>query len=318
MVFRVQVDFSPAYELVCSLEAYTNKQAHRTLDLGPAWVERAYHKLRPEAAAEIGRATSCDFVGLLVPLIFQCPGERGAWGFLRWANTLSPAELQQKSGPYWPADHERVEDAIASRDLIIHLLRLWLKQYFSGLDPSILSGLDADAKMRRATLTSTAAEIVEAATGGILLDSSLGLEMVVLVPQYHFRPLNLLCEFGKTLFIMYPTGTVPAGLQEPSVLLLRLTRSLADPNRLRVLRILSEGARTLAEIGEAIGLSRSTVHHHIVTLRAASLVRVHLSSGPARFSLRQGALDEQLGQLRGFLARRRENVATGGEGHHAG
>ena len=73
---------------------------------------------------------------------------------------------------------------------------------------------------------------------------------------------------------------------------MRLTHALSDESRLRMLRFVADGPCTLTEVARFIGLSQPTVHHHLVQLRAAGLVRVHFAvSGPSRYSLRPHALD---------------------------
>ena len=52
------------------------------------------------------------------------------------------------------------------------------------------------------------------------------------------------------------------------------------------------------------GLAKSTVHHHLVVLRSAGLVRVHAYQGGGltdTYSLRPHALDDLDRRLRAFL-----------------
>ncbi|MBV8716454.1 MAG: helix-turn-helix transcriptional regulator, partial [Chloroflexi bacterium] len=71
---------------------------------------------------------------------------------------------------------------------------------------------------------------------------------------------------------------------------------------LRILRFVADGPRTLTEVARFIGLSQPTVHHHLVQLRAAGLVRVHfVANAPSRYSLRPHALDQLSDQLGRYL-----------------
>jgi DNA-binding transcriptional ArsR family regulator len=54
--------------------------------------------------------------------------------------------------------------------------------------------------------------------------------------------------------------------------LLALGRALADPKRVEILALVGRGVGRAAELVDATGLTRSTVHHHLAQLRAAGLI----------------------------------------------
>jgi DNA-binding transcriptional ArsR family regulator len=87
----------------------------------------------------------------------------------------------------------------------------------------------------------------------------------------------------------------------------RLTHALSDESRLRMLRFLANGPATMTEVARFAGLSQPTVHHHLVQLRAAGLVRIHFTlSSPTRYSLRPHALDVLAQQLGAYLTPSKE------------
>ncbi len=53
-----------------------------------------------------------------------------------------------------------------------------------------------------------------------------------------------------------------------------LAKSLADANRLRILRFLADGRQSVSRIVEALELSQPLVSHHLRELRRALLVEV--------------------------------------------
>jgi len=80
--------------------------------------------------------------------------------------------------------------------------------------------------------------------------------------------------------------------------------ALSDESRLRILRFLASGSRDFTEIVRFSGLAKSTVHHHLVILRAAGLVRVlvrHSGDSAETYELRPYAIDTLGEQLRAFL-----------------
>lgn len=182
----------------------------------------------------------------------------------------------------------------------------WNDEYFSAIDPAILTGLAAEAAATAALVeTMEPLALVEQATNGVVFVPEPRPETVLLIPQYHYRPWNLFSTFRDLRIIQYPVDAVPAAPGELPPGLMRLTRALSDDSRLRILRFLSAGPQSFTAIVRFSGLAKSTVHHHMVVLRAAGLVRVHASQGGGiadSYSMRPHALDELDRQLRAFLA----------------
>ncbi len=54
--------------------------------------------------------------------------------------------------------------------------------------------------------------------------------------------------------------------------ILRISRALSDPNRLRLLCALAPGERCVCELQELVGLAPSTVSRHLAILAGAGLV----------------------------------------------
>jgi DNA-binding transcriptional ArsR family regulator len=54
----------------------------------------------------------------------------------------------------------------------------------------------------------------------------------------------------------------------------QLAKSLADENRLRILRCLGEGKQSVSALVEKLGLSQPLVSHHLRELKRTCLVRV--------------------------------------------
>ena len=78
-------------------------------------------------------------------------------------------------------------------------------------------------------------------------------------------------------------------------------RALADVNRLRIVRRLSEGAATVSELIEAVGLSQPLVSWHLGKLRTSGIVTTRRSGRETLCSLRREAFDEALARERALL-----------------
>jgi DNA-binding transcriptional ArsR family regulator len=155
------------------------------------------------------------------------------------------------------------------------------------LEPAVLAALEDEAAAKRA-LDVPPEELIDLAAGGYRYEREPEIDRVVLVPHAAARPWLFLCQHERTRIICYP---LPAGgaLAERA---LALGRALADEGRVRMLRRLAAGDATLTELAGAAGVARSTAHHHLSHLRAASLVTMHGNARSYRFSLRADGIAE--------------------------
>ncbi len=164
----------------------------------------------------------------------------------------------------------------------------------------------AAAARRAAPTRGSAKEIVEEVTSGIDFEIPLGITRIILVPSVLTRPLSLIDVYRSTLVVYYGIADefIDSDPEAPPSWLVRTYKALSDERRLRILRRLSEGPASLDDLTEMLGLTKSTVHHHITLLRGAGLIRVHLSEGKSReksFSLREQTLTDANGYLDSYL-----------------
>jgi len=122
-----------------------------------------------------------------------------------------------------------------------------------------------------------------------------------MVPSFVNRPLVTYYEFGETMVIVYPVAdeSVTAETDAPPLRLVRLSKALGDEKRLRILRALAEGEKTLMELAETFGVAKTTMHHHMIVLRSAGLVSVGV--GSKRYRLRTETVPDVGSLLSGYL-----------------
>lgn len=308
-MYAIEVDWAPAYELHSSLGALLAGADQKVMDLGPAWAREVQKRLDPRLLTLLPPKEKLTHGELVDLLIWQCPGERDPVSFLRWLCSLSLGQLYELVAPYAREEPSALpRDLTRMRDRFAEVLSLWNEQYFRHIDPAILSGLQEDADHRRAQIgTLLPDELVEAATNGVHYVPEPLPDVVLLVPQWHFRPWNTFASYRRMRLIRYPVDVLPPAPGEPPPSLLRLTRVLADESRLRILRFIAADPRTFTELAELTGLSKSTVNHHMMMLRAAGLVRVMEAGDPgdgkhrATYELRPHALDDLSARLRTYL-----------------
>lgn len=303
-MYQVDIDMAPAYELALSLAVYLDRQAYKTLDLGTRWVARVRETLDHPFVDALAALRDVPGKPVLDLLIWQCPTKRTARDFLQWLAGLSAGEIYEHIAPYVPIGVSWLpRDLGALRDQVGPLLTHWDDQYFRHIEPAILDGLCADAAAKRALLETTAPDVVvEAATSGVYVEPVVDLDRVVLVPQYHYRPWNHTQAYHRVRLFLYAVDALPSGADEPLPRLQRVTRALADDTRLRLLRFLATGPRSFSAIVAWAGIPKSTVHYHLVALRAAGLVRIHdAGRGNDTFSLRTAAVTALSHDLADFL-----------------
>jgi len=316
--FSTRVAWTPAYELIISLQAFIASKVHKVIDLGPGWVARVKKNLPADFLAET-HALDQDrallertFFGTDI-LVWQGPESRDPEGFMAWLASLSPGEIYERLAPHVPEDADLPRDLGATRDAAVKLFRAWHEGYFRGIDSGILTQLAQEASAREIARVAQApgagpeaARFVETTTGGVVFeDLPPGLKEIVLVPQFHFQPLNAIGPFRSSIVVGYSPEIGSLAEGEPSADLLRRTKAVADGSRLRILRFLAqsaaEPARSLTDIAAATRLSASTVLHHLLTLRSAGLVRTHFNPRrPDRYSQRRAGFAEMLARLESY------------------
>lgn len=78
----------------------------------------------------------------------------------------------------------------------------------------------------------------------------------------------------------------------------RIFKALADPNRLKILKLLKEGELCACELTIALSNSQSTVSHHLSALKNAGLIKERKEGKWSYFRLSEGAVIEILNQAK--------------------
>lgn len=309
-VYEVVVDDAPAYEAVVSFVAYLATKEQRTLENGVAWARATRASLPPPLAAALDTLAKnkedsgykeLSYIDLLV---WRCPEPRDPLNFVTWLDGLSPAAFADIVAPYLPpADREHVRSLGQTNDHLAAALAGWIEFYVARLDPRLGAGLHADAVALRGKASALdPLDLVELATGGVRIEPRHGLARVLLAPQWHYRPWNLVGKYEGLHVMLYPCDALPTEEGAPPPALLRLTHALSDGSRLRILRFVSVAPRSFGDIVRETGLAKSTISYHMVALRAAGLVRVlHAANDAVSYAMRPEALDALGKRLSTFL-----------------
>lgn len=297
--FSLEIDFAPAYECAASLQAYLRKANHKALESGAGWVKEMSQLLPSEVRARIeGRPEIENFDFQL--FIFSCPEPRTPEGFIGWLRSLNLGELYERmasTGEAVPPNLGELRNAAA--DAYDH----WNTYCFSQVKPEVLEGLSREAERVRQLISRLPAdELYEQLTNGMALHPKEAEQRVLLIPQYHMRPYNNSSFYPNLAITSYPCDAVLPEGDYPPPLLGRMTRALSDESRLRILHYLRANPEaSFSEIVKQIGISKSTIHYHLVLLRAAGFLNVHVYPRSTQYSLRASGLAALTSLLGSYL-----------------
>ncbi|MGH2401729.1 MAG: ArsR/SmtB family transcription factor [Candidatus Limnocylindria bacterium] len=185
---------------------------------------------------------------------------------------------------------------------LIEILDLWAERVFKPESLTIMPIIERDAEAKRDLMRDLPLDqFVTTATNGVEFAPRPGIDRVVMIPSFMNRPLVSYLEFGDALLIVYPVAdeSISADSDTPPLRLVRLSKALGDEKRLRILRALADGEKSLMELAETFGLAKTTMHHHMIILRSAGLVSVGV--GSKRYRLRHETVPDVGALLSGYL-----------------
>lgn len=270
MGYRVVFEFSPLYELVNSLELFLTKRSIKNVEIGTDWIKEVQEKL-DAASVDFGNHKDHPSFCYLYLLIWQSPEKENVDGFLRWLTSLQPGSIYEKLFSY--VSESLPTDLAGIRDQYVDLIRKWNNAYFSKIDSEIIDILsESIVEWEGKAISGDPVQFVERISGGLKIEQYEGLQQVILTPTYHTNPLIVISKLKNIAHIFYPIDLPESDPNQPSKKLIRITKALADENRLRIIKLLSEGPKTFTEILQHFSVSKSTVHHHVMLLRTAGLI----------------------------------------------
>jgi DNA-binding transcriptional ArsR family regulator len=190
-----------------------------------------------------------------------------------------------------------------AKDVLARLYRAWFEQAWTDRWPVIEPVLRRSAGIARELIgTNPVPELFERLTNGIQYRLEPGIDRVIFVPSYVQAPRAFWARCDRDFVVGFP---VPgeALTDDPEegrrCRALKVTRALADDTRLRALRLLAEQPCSLQELADAVGVRKSTMHHHIAVLRGAGLLLITMHD--KRYQLRWAAIGEANVALSDYL-----------------
>jgi len=197
----------------------------------------------------------------------------------------------------------------ATRELLVATLTDLQESGFDKHELAFREYLETDARAKQSMATRLSPErLVEIASNGISIEEKRITTPVVLMPTMVARPWVVLAESPDMFIMGYPVSdrTLLSDPDAPPQWLVKLHKALGDERRLKILRRLAEDDASLVELSTELDVSKSTLHHHMMLLRAAGLIKVHVGEDK-RYSLRDETLPEAATYLNHYIHKSNES-----------
>lgn len=210
----------------------------------------------------------------------------------------------------WPEWHPFVERLLRqgsgrAKKELVGLLRDWAERVWAPQQSELMPIIERDAEAKRQLARELPFDrFVEVTTNGVQFVGRPDVERLVLVPSFVNRPWVSSADWHGAAIMIYPVAdeSVVADSDAPPLRLVRLTKALADEKRLRILRAIAEQPRSLMELAEQFETPKTSMHHHMVTLRSAGLVTVGAGGKDKVYRLRNDVLPNLAAMLAGYVA----------------
>ncbi|MHC0037586.1 ArsR/SmtB family transcription factor [Pseudoneobacillus sp. C159] len=281
VTYSVEFDDSPVYELTFSFLMFKRPfglKFLKALDIGVKWNEEMDSLMGETFSQKVKAAGDLPFLNLLELMIYESPQKKDVTAFLNWLDQLSVGTIYEILAPYLTNSTNLPMQLDEERKQCVEFLREWNEKYYSTLpfqrQIKEVATTQNDQLLQNTLYDSEA--ILRKLTEGIVIEPQEGLEKVVLTPTIHYRPLSVVYVNRKIHVVRYPFFD---GLNQEQLEITRITnigRALSDQNRLEMLRLFSTQKLNLTEIAQRLQTTKANVHHHLVFLRMAGLLKIHV------------------------------------------
>ncbi len=238
--------------------------------------------LRTLPAADLAEALldqdgmSAEWPSLLRAALDESPADAEADG------SASQRLLANYPGEARPIAQRVLSDVEGARTELIAALRVWYDAVFAAEEARLAPLLRREAEQmarRRAELPLDV--FLEGEMRGVEWQRPHGLRRYIFAPSVFCQPAVFYHFWRGTLTFCTPIISAAPSIERgadpdaPDDELLRFFETLGDETRLRIMRLLAHREMYLTELAERLGLTKATVKHHMVRLRAAGLVTLH-------------------------------------------
>jgi len=193
-----------------------------------------------------------------------------------------------------------------SGELLLESLQSYYKVFFeeeeARIRPVLAAGLSQARQLAR-HLEPPA--LIEVLSHGVRFEPLDVDQRYCMIPSYWCSPLIVFSRLESgTLTLLFgvrpEVDSLEPGAVPPGALVESL-KSLADPSRLRILRLLAGSPLTSSELAKQLRLRLPTVIHHLRLLRLAGLVQITVSETDKKYTTRLESLEGMHSSLVKFI-----------------
>lgn len=209
-----------------------------------------------------------------------------------------------------PVAQRVLMDVEGVRAEFISALQVWYEAVFADEVARLAPLLQREAEAMERRRAETPLEVfLEREMRGVEWQRPRGLRRYIFAPSVFCRPAVFYHFWRGALTFCAPTTSVTPTVEQqnadpnaPDEEMLRFFQTLGDETRLRILRLLAQREMYLTELAERLGLTKATIKHHMVRLRAAGMVTLHdRSERKTHYTLRPDVARRAAQSLDAFL-----------------
>ena len=187
------------------------------------------------------------------------------------------------------------------KDLLLRILMGWYFGFFRADERELGNRLANEARTKRTIGRSSATRLLRAAAIGVHYLPRKAVKRVVLIPSIACGPSLITMRFGSTRMFFYPLPEEASEEDQLPSRLLKMHRALADPKRLRILRLLIRGERTPESLSLEFGEPPATLIAELIILRDAGLVMLRMDERRLAFEIRHNLPSVVFRNLQSYL-----------------
>lgn len=275
MTFELQLETSLLLELDLSFSMLIKPPAAKLakhLYIGSNWTD----EIEPGLLNEASSLRNNSFAEFSKIFAWKSPYKEDIQQYIDWLKGLSVSEMYHILSPLMDEEHSFPFDIENLRTLYASVLEKWYKGYFIKMEEDYLekfkSYFENIERLRHEEVNKE--QFLEDLTEGVIIDPASTIKTVVLFPSLYHRPISTCCVFSSISFASFS----PQFENDRDYDLEWITnfgKAISDDIRMKMIEILSKRKVTFSELTKEVGTTKANIHHHLLILRVAKLLRMY-------------------------------------------
>ncbi|MEK4563691.1 metalloregulator ArsR/SmtB family transcription factor [Alkalihalobacillus sp. FSL R5-0424] len=163
------------------------------------------------------------------------------------------------------------------KEHLISVMTGWFEELIHPQQHALQDRLCRDIELKRAKQKAYPSldAFVHYVTDGVDYSPEPSVTKVVLIPHFSYRPWTIVADLKGTKVFYYPIANASINPFDPLIpdkKLALMYKALGEEARLKMVKLLYSGDKSLQELASLLDMPKSTLHHHLTQLRSARLV----------------------------------------------